>query len=440
MAVDPLHLGILLLLLSHALVFVATHVPRWSFDGAPTYLTIAIHLATTGAYSVDGSTPTCYRPPLYPFLLSGALKLFGERYVYAMPLVQLSMSVAAGVLTALSCAGLSGSRRAGGVAALLYAGHVFLLLESFTLRETGLIALVFATSAYVIGRIREHHARFTVLGILCGLCYLTRPTGIAALAALGLATLYATLRQRGTPRASWLRAMALSGLAFLVTASPWGYFSVTRFGRVFPSTTCLYGQAMYAGNNPLISLEVYPWIDWDRWTEHLWRPVSGGPAEYLGREDEYLSQALEHMRSHPQETALMAAARVFAFYSPLATPLGYGRAAVVEGRLRLTRYAPRSLLSRLVVGGYVFLLYAGAIGYWWWRKRECTTDVRTLEAFTIALFALFTIIHAASVSETRYRLPLDPLLMIFAAARFESILSARGWLPAARPVESARLL
>jgi hypothetical protein len=42
-----------------------------------------------------------------------------------------------------------------------------------------------------------------------------------------------------------------------------------------------------------------------------------------------------------------------------------------------------------------------------------------LESFVAVLLVVFTIPPTLSVSETRYRLPLDPLLVIFAARYFD---------------------
>jgi 4-amino-4-deoxy-L-arabinose transferase-like glycosyltransferase len=417
-----------LLLTTHLLVFLGTHVPQWSFGGTPTYLIIAHNLVTAGSYSLDAVRPTCFRSPLYTLFLAAAMRLFGDAHVYVVPVLQAAVSFSTGLLVYFLTIAVFGSRRAGLFAAVLYGVHVSLLIEFVAQREAFLFTFLLVASAYVLVRADGRRGSWGLLGVLAGLAYLCRPTGIAVLGAIAFSL---AVSARGAaaatlPRVSG-RVARIAAVALLV-ASPWLFFTYSRFGRFLPSTSCIYGHMLLMGNNALISPAVYPWVDADRWTVYLGMKTGRGEENEIEREDRYVEQAVDYIGAHPGKTALMAVLKVLALLSPISTPLGTADVRLEGDHLELVGYRPRSLVSHLVVGPYILLLYLGILGYVRHRADPLEIGARRLEVLTGSLFLVLVCSQALSIGETRYRLPLDPLLMVFAAGYFDELAVARGRL------------
>jgi tetratricopeptide (TPR) repeat protein len=175
-----------------------------------------------------------YGAPLYPYLLSGFLRLFGENFGLLYYLQHLSMVAAAGLLA-------STGRRLMGEAAGLAAGAVFLLYQPnlfFASRPMaepiGILLMSLAVFA-VTGRTRRAGA---VAGWVAGLASVARPSllPVAPLWAMGVAR-----------RSPW-RAAALV-LGFVLALVPTTVRNYLVSGHVVPVSSNA-GVTFYHGNGP----------------------------------------------------------------------------------------------------------------------------------------------------------------------------------------------
>jgi hypothetical protein len=156
--------------------------------------------------------------PLYPLLTASFGTLLGglERGGYFVSITAASLAVVPLVLWVRGWAG----ERVAIWTGILYALHPILSLECAEIANTGLFVGLLVTSVSVgLAALQGSHvALYPLAGILIGLCYLTRPEGLAPLLFMGVGAVYQTGRlfhcQKGAPdrgRATLLRFCRLSG-------------------------------------------------------------------------------------------------------------------------------------------------------------------------------------------------------------------------------------
>jgi hypothetical protein len=172
---------------------------RWDSDW---YLKIA-----TEGYSWPSSTPAFF--PLYPVLVGGLGRLLADHYLLAGVLISLSATCAAFVLLyhlALPRLGADGARRAVLYLALfptaLFLGAVY----------SEALFLLLALASFALAERR----RFGPAGVAAGLALLTRPAGVALVAALALFAWAAPRRVDAL-----LRAAAAPALFLLYPIALW---------------------------------------------------------------------------------------------------------------------------------------------------------------------------------------------------------------------------
>ncbi len=204
---------------------------------APAYVLLAHNVASGMGLSYCGM-PDAIRPPLYPLILAGLIKGFGDNFAVAVRILQFL----AGLLTAYLCY-LTAKRLWGEQAALLAAAAVLLT----------------PTLAYLTGEVMtESFAALVVAGFLClllkqldspslsGWAFLGVLVGLGTLirfnfAVLGIVAVGVVLWTLGTPRG--LRAVALTTMAAGLTIAPWVARNLKEFhGHVLLSSQTGYNM------------------------------------------------------------------------------------------------------------------------------------------------------------------------------------------------------
>jgi hypothetical protein len=228
--------------------FVMTTVESLHAD-PDAYRQIAENLRQNGIYG-STSSPTAFRPPLYPVLLA-ALTINGD----VTPMAVGGLHVLCGVLTVVLTFVLACHWRLGRwsyMAAVLVAMDPILLNQS-ALVMTETLAALLATAGLVVlsgWSAKPSIRRATLGGIVCGLACLCRPTFIPWLA---LSALVMVLQRCTSWRISSWRGSGGGSLAFLLSAaivvSPWVIRNYYVFG-VPKVTTTHGGYTVLLGNNP----------------------------------------------------------------------------------------------------------------------------------------------------------------------------------------------
>jgi len=376
--------------------------------GSANYVDIARHLAADGAYSADGQTATLGRMPVMPWLLAALMWIFGDAWRWAALGVQLLALAACGGLSVRLIHRVSGgdALQTGLVAALL-AAHALFSVEMLAWRETVWFTLELLLVADLLTRPDWTWRRGLALGLLAGAAYLTRPNGFV----VGLLVPAAILCWPGVPRRVRAGATVLAVLAVLTAVTYWQIWAVAVTGRPVVSTTG-GGLNLLKGARPEF-WEIGPWADMDLLDPLLRAEAAQAGFVSEGEVDRYqwsVGQA-EILRDLPGAVT-RGGYKIALLFSPVFVPLGEARLVQQAGAWKLADYRFDPLA--LVCVPVVLLLLAGAGGRLVGRRYRAAGD-RALGGFTLALTLALAATHALTFGETRYRLPLDPLLAVCAA-------------------------
>lgn len=327
-----------------------------------------------------------FHPPLYPYFLAGANALFGT--LFAVKVLQAligSLVIPAVFRIALRA---FGSRAAVG-AALLAAFYPELIWYSAHFWcETLFLALLWWAIERVIAADDASSIRIaTGAGVLFGLAVLTRETVLYLLpfAALWLA------RSRPTKRLALPAAMLA---ASFVVVAPWTARNWIQFNAFIPVSTG-GGLNLYQGNAPLSRAEVYNeyYANEGKVEQYRWARTAGIEV-ILSRQPGWIFEKLrdEGPKLGELDSLALIHLRRRAYEEP-SCGVYRGVAAIVVLPWILIALASVVALSRAPLNRHTVLL-AG-------------------------LLAGYLLLHIATHGFSRYRLPVVPAFMIFAAASLD---------------------
>lgn len=366
-----------------------------------------------------GST-TFYQAPLYPYFLAVVYRLFGAGYdlVY---LVQIAVAIL-GVWALYRAGRLLGGERHGlcaAVLAALYAPFPFydvqLVKESFAVSATSLLLFFLLAGRRVTDEIpaRLSWSRawpwWWSAGLATGVLVLLRENTFLVLPLLAMLAL-----EPGRIRASAVRAGALVGGVVLLLL-PIAIRNGVVGGTYLP-TTFQGGTAFYQGNHPGASGTYEPMTP-GRHLPRFDREASIRIAEEdLGRElsgaevsSYWLGRSLTWAREEPLDFLALQARKLAMFWRFYEWPDAVDYYAVRLESPAL-RFAPFEL------GGVMLLACAGL-----WLRREHLPR----RDLPVVLFVLgWTVSTIAFFVLSRYRMPMVPALVLFAAEPVRRLLDA----------------
>lgn len=187
-----------------------------------------------------------YCEPLYPLLAAGVYWLTEHRQS-ALVVVQIILSSLTAVMAASCAWHLTQRREAVWLAGLLVAGHPGLILYTTKLHPFVLDALGFTLVAWALLRYADHPTPQGALrlGLVGGLCLLTRPTVLVLLPLGGWWIWRATEGDRMVQ----IRRVALVLVVIGLLISPWVVRNIHLHGR-FMLTRSTAPFMLWLGNNP----------------------------------------------------------------------------------------------------------------------------------------------------------------------------------------------
>jgi len=235
-------------------VFLTALVLRLGFlafwNGTPfapdtvTYLSVADNVAAGRGFMTSGTEPESNRAPLYPLLLAGVRRAFGESPTPVLA-VQCLLDALTAVWVLLLAAELAGPR-AGLAAGLLYAAQpIFIGYTHWLLSESFFFDLWFLSLALTARAWKARSASgFAGAGAALGLAVLCRPAHMFYPALIVLALALSPFPRK---RAAACAAAFCAG--FVLLLSPWTARNWLRFHKLIPVVTG-GGNAWYAGSLP----------------------------------------------------------------------------------------------------------------------------------------------------------------------------------------------
>jgi len=360
---------------------------------APSYDTMATNLLAGNGLQMESwgglfldpqqtVTVRAFRPPLLPIVLAGVYGVFGHQY-WAARVVMALLSAATCIVVLRIARRLFGPTPAA-VAGLLMAIYPkFVYYGGEPVTET-LCTLMLALAVLVLLAAHDGEGglwRWLVGGLLLGLGALSRSSLLAFPAA---AVLWVLVARRRKARALGQAGLLLVG--FLLAMAPWWIRNGNVFGHFMPATT-EGGYTLWVTNNPRAT-----------GGGHCFMPEPPGTFEGMGEYEidrTFQRMGADYIREHPGHFLRLAAAKFVDFWRlwPHADEPGVGLPAAIAAGLSFTPLLLLALWGALVTRARwrpLLLLYL--------------------------LFLYYTSLHMVYMSITRYRVPIEPYLIVLAAA------------------------
>jgi len=214
----------------------------------------------------------------------------------------------------------------------------------------------------------------------------------------------------------------------LVVVTPWHVYTYRTFHTFSFLPSSAGGSTLYYGNNPDF-LTYYPYLDIDRYApfkmdlllEHQDDIDLGDPVEI----DRFFKrEAWTFISENPVLFIKSGVLKLVALYSPLPTALGTGELVGQRGDLTLKDFRvrlgpsrlPHLFLMSIVLSGVALFLTDITL----YTKRQ-----KIQIFFIIGLVVVVTLLYMLFYGQTRFRLPLDPLLIILAGEAYSRLVKNR---------------
>jgi 4-amino-4-deoxy-L-arabinose transferase-like glycosyltransferase len=349
--------------------------------------------------------PTAWLPPIYPMLLAGIFRIFGT-YTFLSFVAAASLNILFATLTCVPIF-FAGKRIAGlGVAAgAAWLWAIFpnaILIPVQSMWDASLSALLVATifSATLAlaesSRVRD----WCAYGLLWGVALMTNATLIALLPLLLVWLVYRARRQR-RPYSSRL---ALTIGVVVLCCLPWTVRNCEIFHAFVPLRSGL-GLQLWLGNNDdtrdIFRAELHPIYNADERARY----IQMGETAYM---QEKQQQAVQYMTSHFTREAHLIGNRIISVWSG-------GTPTPVKDFLKFP-----SLWFRFVLLFNVAVAIGALLGIVILFRR-CN-----VYAFPTAVFpVVFPWAYYLTLVLPRYRLPIDPIVMLLTAVTLERLLRFR---------------
>jgi 4-amino-4-deoxy-L-arabinose transferase-like glycosyltransferase len=378
----------------------AVSVVPFLFESGNIAHSLAVGTGFSSPFRVE-TGPTAWMPPVYPLLLAGVFRIFGV-YTFHSFIAAASLNICFATLTCIPI--FFAGKRIGGLTVAAGAAWLWAIFPNAILIPVQsmwdaslsalLVAAIFSATLALAGssRVRD----WCGYGLLWGCTLMTNATLIALLPLLlGWLAYRAWKRQR-----PWIGRAALSIGIVVLCCVPWTIRNYEIFHTFVPLRSVL-GLQLWLGNNDnthdIFRAELHPIYDADERAKY----VEMGEIAYM---HEKQLEAVQYMQTHPAREAHLIGRRIISLWSG-GTPTP------------LTDFVNiPSLWFRFVLLFNVIATLAALLGI------VILFRGRNVYTFPVAVFPIvFPWAYYLTLVLPRYRLPIDPIVMLLAAVAFESL-------------------
>ena len=344
-----------------------------------------------GSYQLSG-VPTAYRPPSWPLVIAGARALgISEAAVFMVPPALL---IVASIL-----AGYIGNKLGGSIAGVISSIMVGLyplnLYTATTLYPQSLaLVCVLALWAVYLSVATDPDkvkvaGRVVVAGVVAGLLALAVPT-LALTAVVFVSAISFVLCRR--------RRFLLAGLGVAASGIPVGIWSLRNlltFGEPIPLSTST-GVNLLLGNNPLATASSGLAVD----IGEAKTVASAMRMNEIERNHYFGQLAMDWVRENPAEAASLYLAKTLNYFSPYNSPVSDSGVDAPQS----IQFWLAASCGAIIVSFVIF-------------RFKCAKHVaiRNAEWLAIIIFFMNAPVMAVFFTRTRFRQPLDSLLIVEAA-------------------------
>ncbi len=359
--------------------------------------------------------PTAWVAPVYPAILAGVFRVFGV-YTYHAFLAAVALNIA---FASLACVPIfrAGERIAGVGAGAAWLWAMFpnaILIPLESMWDACLSALLLALILWATLALAESRSIRAWLGygFLWGFALMTNPSLASVLPILsGWASFHASRVagfQLPGSRLAWWKRPALFVAVAVLCCVPWTIRNYAMFDAFVPLRSGV-GLSLWLGNNPDAELRPVGFMHPISNSAERERYIELGETAYMNAKKD---EALRYIVSHPGRALSLAVTRFVSFWSGgTAHPLGDFRQ---KGSFWFRYILLFNVLAALsCVAGVVVLV----------RRR----DVYALPLASLPI--IFPCIYYLTVATPRYRLPVDPVVLLLAAIAFGALVPSSARTP-----------
>lgn len=376
---------------------------------AEDYHGLASRLVTTGAYSNENGQLISLRPPLYPAINAMIYRWAGVGNDNAVRAVQAVVSLLIAVMiywlgtivfskqVALWAAGITCF-----YPAFLAYSNVVLSEVWFTFFAIGSIALTLAAIK------RESILILAIAGAAIGLAALTRSIMLLFVPLLGIYLLWAWPGTMGRR----ILAAAVPVFVFAAVIFPWALRN-TRLQQTLTFIDVMGGRNAMMGNYEHTPTErswatISDVVGDKAWHVVLLQGLDGKPFDTQGQLDKLaLAHGIRYVIGHPFTTLKRDVVKFFNFWQLERT----FSAAASQGYFGTISAATKLAIAAIFCGSSVAVLYTAMFGI-------CVTPPRDVKQHVFLVMAILfpCAIHSLIFAHERYRLPMMPLMILYASA------------------------
>lgn len=384
------------------------YFPRTAeFGDEPRYLASAERLASTGEFWVMGGKPwpaigadRAWEMPGTALFFAPAVAALGpDRAVLAIRFVQSLLLALQCILVAAIARRVFADRRVALIAAGITAVYPFFVFYQGLLHSETLFITLLLTSVLALYRWRDRGMRVDSSLVLVCFSFTAAAMVKATLTLFAPLLVGATAWAAGAGRRKSIQTVvAATGLCAAFMA-PWWIRNGLVLHRFVPFTTGS-GYNFYLGNNPTYGA---PGVD----GSGNYDPVVVArlkPLPEVERQRAFKQEATRFILDHPGRTLVAAGGKFIRFWNVIPNTVEF----------RVSIYP---LVCALSYGPVLLLAIMSSIRY---RRRW-----RDFAPFYL-IIGYFTAIHIVTMASLRYRLPIEPLLIILAASVLGQFFSGPG--------------
>jgi len=378
----------------------AVSVVPFLFESGNIAHSLAVGNGFSSPFRVD-TGPTAWLPPVYPLLLAGVFRTFGS-YTFHSFIAAALLNISFATLTCVPIF-FAGKRIGGlGVAAgaawlwAVFPNAILIPVQSMWDASLSalLVAAIFCATLALAesSRVRD----WCAYGLLWGITLMTNATLAALLPLLLGWVAYRSHKQRRP----WFGRLALSIGIVVLCCLPWTIRNYEIFHTFVPLRSG-FGLQLWLGNNDdtkdIFRAELHPIYNADERARY----IQMGETAYM---QEKQQQGVEYMTAHPAREAHLIGNRIISVWSG-------GTPTPVKDLLNVP-----SLWFRFVLLFNVTAAMGALFGILILFRR------RSVCAFPAAVFpVVFPWAYYLTLVLPRYRLPIDPIVMLLAAIAFGSL-------------------
>lgn len=357
--------------------------------------------------------PTAHWSYLYTSYLFGVYRLFGIKPLIARLIQALVVGFFQPIIAFLITRRVF-NRRAGYLAAVLTAGYAYFVYYAATLMTEAYFILAMMISVLLAIRLTDENrsdgsgARTRsgwlaiLLGVSMGVMVLLRQV---ALLIVPVILLWILLRNWQVKRLTVsVRQVGAAAIVLIAMILPWTAFNYSRFQKpVLLNTNA--GFAFYLSNHPIYGTDFQPILSEDTATYGELIPANLAGLSEPELDQELMVRGLRFVSEDPIRYIELSISRIPDFFM-------FWPAADSSRISNLSRTLSFGLLWPFILAG---LVLAGL------QKSGVGSALKSGEGLITAIILAYSAVHILSWALVRYRIPLDALMITFAAFSFERL-------------------